>query len=361
MPSSSITTASPQILPAGQVGQRADVPWSLVGPGWLLAEWTPTAPKQSADITTANPSGTVLFLIDPLGGRYALASGTSLPNGGIVAWSGDGKRTLFQARFGGGADFELTVLDLATGSTTSFPLPPTGKFPTFTKPDGLAIFSSAGNDIPARRLGLTGDVQFTFPTSYDLSGAIRGGSYSPDGTELAFDTASAGIALVGNDGRLLRFLPIPASGLCTTLRWWSSDEILAVCGSSAEPSLWLVPSDGQAPSLLGPGHDAWRLPTGVYSSAGSCHMDTCLFSLLRLGAHGTSEPVTVPDRWRFEDVLSLGGFGNRLAIFGAPTSLTGFGNQEVGFLDWFDPRTGAVTPLLGGSVNGGSVNAALMF
>ncbi len=356
----SITTAQPHMLSAGQVGQRSDVPWSLVGPGWLLAKWAPTAAQPAADLTTANPPGTVLFLVDPLGGRYALATAASIPNGDPVAWSGDSKRALFLTRFGGGAEVELTVLDLATGSTPSFTLPATGQFPTFTRPDGKAIFSAASNDIPARRFALTGDIQFTFPASYDLTGAIRGGSYSPDGSELAFDTTTAGIALVRNDGLLLRFLPIPVPGVCTTLRWWNADEILAVCGSSAEPSLWLIPSDGRAPSRLGPGQNAWQLSTGVYSRTGSCHMDTCLFGLLRLGPNGTSEIVAVPDQWRFENVSSLGAFRNRLAVFIAPKSLTGSGGQSGGFVDWFDPLAGTVTPLLGGSVNGGSVNAALM-
>lgn len=348
------------MLPAGKVGQRSDVPWSLVGPGWLLATWAPTAEQQSADITMPNPPGTALFLVDPLGGRYALSAGVSVPDGDLVAWSGDGKRALFQVRFGGRANVELSVLDLANGSKTSFSVATTGAFPTFTKPSGLAIFTRSGDGVPARRLDLTGAVQLTFPTSYEQSGGVRGGSYSPGGTEVAFDTSGAGIALVTNDGRLLRYLPIPVSGLCTTLRWWSATKILVVCGSSAQPSLWLVPSDGQRPSLLGPGGDAWQLSTGTYSLTGRCHMDVCSFGLLQLGPDGASTPVTVPAQWTSNAIDALGGSDNRLAIFAPPITPTGIGTQ-AGYLYWFDPHTDAVTPLLGGSVNGGSVNAALSY
>lgn len=362
------TTIPPQMLPAGQVGQRSDVPWSIVGPGWLLAEWAPYAPSPA--VVLGRPSGTVLFLVDPLGGRYALASGTSVPDSDLVAWSGDAKRALFETRTAGVANVALTVLDLTSGTATHFATP-AGHAPEFTEPNGLAVLIGAGfvnNGTPtgtvsgAQRLDLSGSPQFAFPNSFPQTGSILGGIGSPDGTRLAFDaTTGAGIVLVSNDGRLLENLSIPAQGLCSTVRWWSNDQVLVQCGPSAGPSLWLVPTDGRAPNQLVPGNDAWQLLSGVYSTTGRCHMGTCNFGLLKVQPDGSSAPLPVPTEWSSNlDIGALGAFEDRLAVFAPPSSVSGFGNQAGGILEWFAPDTGTVVPLLGGSVNAGSVNAALM-
>jgi hypothetical protein len=75
----------------------AGVPWSHVGPGWLLAQYTTAAPE-------GGKTGPVtLYLISPGGARYKLASwrdNRTAPQ--LLAWSPDGKRALFQIFSGKG-------------------------------------------------------------------------------------------------------------------------------------------------------------------------------------------------------------------------------------------------------------------
>src|SRR6185503_11424482 len=50
-----------------RAAQPAGVPWSHVGPGWVLAQYTTAAPEGS------KPGPVTLYLISPGGARYKLA------------------------------------------------------------------------------------------------------------------------------------------------------------------------------------------------------------------------------------------------------------------------------------------------
>ena len=102
-----LTTGTAAIAePAGtshpvSAAHPAGVPWSHVGPGWVLAQYTTAAPE-------GGKTGPVtLYLISPGGARYQLARWPdfrSAPE--LVAWSPDGKRVLFQVFSGkGGTEF----------------------------------------------------------------------------------------------------------------------------------------------------------------------------------------------------------------------------------------------------------------
>jgi hypothetical protein len=82
--------ASATMLPAGQTGPRTAVPWPLVGPGWVLAEYS--AVVSTACTPQSSATGTItLYLIDPLGGRYTMHTqqgGCYSHYYGVVAWSG---------------------------------------------------------------------------------------------------------------------------------------------------------------------------------------------------------------------------------------------------------------------------------
>ena len=141
-------------------------PWSQVGQGWMLAAWKPDKPSgvQSPSGTAEQePAPTTLFLVDPAGGRYRMATLPAQPANSpvpedLVAWSGDGRRALLD----NGLSSEVAILDLRTGTSTEFSLGAGAKPLGFTAPDGLAILGEAGAN-PARprleRFSLTGAIQ----------------------------------------------------------------------------------------------------------------------------------------------------------------------------------------------------------
>jgi TolB protein len=278
-------------LPAGQQGSQQQVPWAQVGPGWILAEWSPTL----------DPSAAMsLFLIDPAGGRYLMDTcpadpAHSAPTS-LLAWSGDGQRALLTNY---SASATVAVLNLRTLATTQFQLQ--NSFPVgFTRPAGEAILVSVNGNGSGQskleRVSLTGQLELSYPTSSSPGNVTNGSAlYSPDGTELAVGTchvviasascaaALTGVELVSNAGQPIRFLPvIPSDSGCSPLRWWAPQELLVDCapnGTNAGQD-WLVPTSGAtpkaltasppAPSDLGDGN-AWQIPSGIHvQDAGAC-------------------------------------------------------------------------------------------
>jgi TolB protein len=367
-------------LAAGQQGSRQQVPWAQVGPGWILAEWSPT---------WNGSAGTSLFLIDPAGGRYLIDSFPANPTASaptfLAGWSGDGKRALMtgsQYATPFGANQSFAVLDLRTLATTHFEL--ANAFPVgFTRPDGDAILVNVSvNDYgqsKLERVSLTGQLELSYPTSLP-QGALYDGSalYSPDGTEVAVGTCHVvialcassvgGVELMTNAGEALRFLPVaPSIDGCRPVRWWTPEELLASCllSSSSTSQLWLVPTSGATPTALtasppAPGDlgdgDAWQLPSGTYvQDAGACGYTYAA----RLQPDGLTTPVAIPGVPSGESTIILGAQGDRLAIRNVPGAPQSCAHGPS--LMWFDPAANSVTPLLGGAANGGYAEAAVLF
>jgi hypothetical protein len=350
----SAAPASPTVLPAGRQGSAASIPWSQVGPGWLLGEWSPKLRNSSV----------TLVLVDPLGGRYVLASGRAVPAGGLVAWSGDGRRALFAG--GDGNNTLLTVVQLRSGKSNTFSIGSGSSGPVaFTEPDGRAIvvggtaFGTATPTpvyTPLRRFGLQGALEYTYPESFPQAGHVQGEFlYSPDGRELVLPT-TRGFEVVTNEGQPVRYLPMsPVAQGCQPMRWWAAGVVLASCGGL----LWLVPTSGGAPTSLtlkgSPGDggdvDAWSLPSGVYlQDLGACGY----VYLAKLGPKGHTMPVTVPGA--VGSVFVLGAYGDQLALTSQFACQAGSSS-----LFWFNPATRAVTPLLGPSANGGTAGTVILF
>lgn len=349
-------------LAAGQQGSRQQVPWAQVGPGWILAEWSPAL----------NGSATSLFLIDPAGGRYLIDtfpanSPASAPTV-LVGWSGDGQRALVTSS---AVSPTVVVLSLRTLATTQFDLTNAAAI-GFTAPDGLAILVNVTlNDrgqATLERVSLTGQVELSYQPSIFPGGAYNGSAlYSPDGTELAVGT-SAGIELMSNEGRGLRYLNVsPSVQSCRPVRWWTPEELLASClpSGSGTSQLWLVPTSGATPKALtaspsasgdlGDG-DAWQIPSGTYvQDAGACSYTYAA----KLQPDGLTAPVAIPGVPSGESTIILGALGDRLAIRNVPGSPETCAHGPA--LLWFAPATNSVTPLLGGTVNGGYALAAVLF
>jgi TolB protein len=381
------TSTTTTVAPSAAHGVDAaigDVPWWQVGPGWMLAMWSPVTghwPGESPAPGEPTPetATTTLYLVDPAGDRYAI---TTFPPPGnkagpeLVDWSGDGRHALFYAAYS--TPPTVISVDLHTGTQTTFTAD--SKNPSYTRPDGRAILlsTSYNGNVPGtlKRVDLAGNQQLTYPTDQLGAAGQFSGAYleSPDGTQLVLGTANRGnelvprtdngLVVVGNDGVVGRALPMPEGVTdCSPVRWWTSTVILASC-AAAHPSgsqLWQVPLNGAAPTALtavNTGHDgpdygdtnAWQLPSGTFlQSLGAC--GSIFLSRLTPDMHTTK--VTVPGVT--SSVLVTGATADKLVL------LAKVGCGGTTSLLTYDPVANTSTVLLGPPVNGGGVIDALLY
>jgi hypothetical protein len=314
--------------------QPAGVPWSHVGAGWVLTQYTTAAPEGGK----TGPA--TLYLISPGGARYKLASWPDFKTAPqLVAWSPDGKRALLQVFSGKGGVEQLT---LATGKLTPFVLPGGVSPVEYTTPGGLNIVAGrpAGSGTALARYSLSG--QLTHQLGYSADGAAL---YQPSGAGFVTG-AAAGLKLVSNSGTVVRKLPVPgaSANTCGPARWWNSTTVLASCApkGSAVNQLWLVPVNGARPTALTPRRsasgksgdlgdlDAWTLSSGLYlQSAGPCGV----LQIFKQARNGSISLVKVPHTQGDNRVLTAS--GSRLLVQ-APTSCIGSNS-----LLWFNPGTHA--------------------
>ena len=207
---------SPTATPAAQLAAHnveapiQDVPWSEVGPGWMLAMWneaTPTNPVRKSRPASRRPTTRrrrctwstpkAAATRSPRSKRRARTA--SCP--ALADWSGDGSRALFYRQ---GDDLTVIEVDLRTGERTSFPVK--GGYavtPRYSRPEGKAVLLLKSRDVdsPASltRVDLTGKQQLTYPV--DELGSKFNASYlsTPDGTRLVLGT-DTGLSRMGNDG-----------------------------------------------------------------------------------------------------------------------------------------------------------------
>jgi hypothetical protein len=360
---STAPAAAARLVGPGEEAAADTVPWSEVGPGWLLATWTPAPPKDGFEALATAPTN--LYLVNPAGGRYPIM--TFPPPGEaltpeLIDWSGDGTHALFsdtgpsdQANY-----FTPLLVDLGTGKQTSVDIE--GNF-RFTLPEGKALLlTNSFNDTgPAKleRYDLTGKHQLSYPVD-KLDGTFNGQYLSAaDGTRLVLGT-DAGLVLMGNDGTVGAALTIPGYTDCSPVRWWDDATVLTSCsgGSGTDhyaSQLWLVPVDGSAPTALtAPNHgttspdygdlNAWEMPAGTFvQAAGGCGV----IFLAKLNPDGTTTKLDIPHTQGSVKVIGVDGEHLILQSYN--------GCERGESLFDYDPATNTSTVLLGPSVNGGGV------
>lgn len=352
------------------------IPWSQVGPGWMLALWSPAishrpGEKRDPNEPHAEQVSITLYLVDPAGGRYPIT--TFQPGSGarLVDWSGDRAHALFYATKPGSMHDETAIsVDLRNGNHTAFPVVDGGPV-GYARPDGTAVLIGKGHypDRPSlHRFDVSGKQELTYPLGPDYHG---GALPTPDGALLVLGSTK-GLALMGNDGTPGKELPVPGIlTACSPVRWWTpATVVLANCTDTARYShtgqLWRVPVDGTTPTPLtavnsGSGRDAgfdgdlgdtdaWSLPSGTFlQSIGGCGT----MFLSRLTPDGHTTRVKVPGV--SDSVMVDGVVGDKLVLVGKAGC--GPGTSLLAY----DPAANTFTTLLGPTVNGGSVTQALVF
>src|SRR6516165_6347306 len=306
---------SPTMAAHGVEAPLGAVPWSQVGPGWMLAMWSPVpgshpGEKPSPGSPTYQTATTTLYQVDP-----------------------------------------------RSGTKTTFTVNEPFTRPRYTRPDGKAVLLTTQKGL--ERVDLAGNHQMTYPVGKDFRGYLA----TPDGTRLVVGTASD-LAVMGNDGVVGRALPIAGQKDCAPMRWWDTGSRIALanCRNSAGSQLWLVPIDGGTPTALtapnngknGPDYgdlNAWQLPAGTYlQAAGACG----LVFLAKLNGDGTTSQVSVPNV-NSATVVVIGVNGDDLDL--QAKAGCGAGQSLIDY----NPASGTSTVLLGPPVNGGGVINALPY
>jgi hypothetical protein len=336
--SASAGAAATSTASASQAQPRSAVPWSKVGPGWVLAEYGTGPAGKAAPVA--------LYLISPGGVRYTMRtwSGKGMI-ADLIAWSGDKTRALLGTT---GSGYEQ--LTLATGKLTTGTLAGKAQPMGYTTPDGLDIYgiteaNAGGEAAMVARYSPAGRLVKVLTRGVDENTAV----YGANGATLAV-SGTKGIELVSNGGGVIRSLPVPGTDTaigCQPTRWWNATTVLAQCiakGADA-PRLWLVPANGKKPTALTPqrgntGEDlgdigAWRLPSGLYTQG----LTGCgSMGIFRQAANGSVTLVNVPDTQANNEVVSA--LGARLLVH----AQTGCLNSSS--LLWFNPSTHAEQWLL---------------
>jgi hypothetical protein len=259
-------------LPAALPGDALD--WDGVGPGWSLVLYDASRAylEGAGDV---RPGPKVLYVVDPAGVRYEVAS---LPAVDAYYALADAVGTRAVILGPGATPDELAwhLVELGEGSMTpvhELSLSDRSDWEidlvrqvTLARPngDGLIVYRSDGTSEWLERRRFDGSVVaivFEQPeagTRDSLSWLQSG-----DGEQVVVGH-DGGMTLVSGDGSTLRDLGAPDDHRCVPVRWWDAGTVLAACyGSEATAPLddygyphlyygriWLVGIDGGAGTPL---------------------------------------------------------------------------------------------------------------
>jgi hypothetical protein len=344
-------TGSARVLGAGQTGNRAQVPWRLVGPGWSMALFSASTAAEGIKPTSGPET---LYLVDPAGGRYKMISWRARSpqtKWYLQAWSGDLRRAMFVPEGSLNNPYvrqQVFQLQLRTGKISRFTLPLRVSALSYSRPDGLNILTEKGfpgstNKVTLQRYDLTGKLAATLATVQ----AYGTPAYRPDGAELAA-SGPHGLVLISNGGGVIRQLRVEGGReSCTAVRWWTDTKILASCIRRGQYgyNMWIVPASGAAATVLTPAHktfsfdegdfNAWKLSSGLYVDGyGAC----ATLVIGKYPVHGPEQMVTVP------------GAASSLIVTATRSQLQveRINGCEPGVsLVWFNPATRKLTVAIG--------------
>ena len=372
------------MLAAGLTGRRSAIPWSLVGPGWALAEFSTAQPNAAGEASGTGGHRFTTYLVDPDGGKYKIATSAGGPEPELTAWSGNGLTALFAV--GNGApvgDGSYLLLNVKAGQFTQLPLP-AGVVPTgFARPLGLAILAvkQGPAEFHLQRYTLTGQLQASLASLPRQAGETLPATgcstacalSSPDGLTDVWGILGDGMQLLSNAGGKPQGLRVKDSGhalSCMPVTWWNDTAVLANCTAAGSPvlqQLWLVPDNGSAPTALtqpvpdtqGGISGAWLAGQTTYVATATSRVCPAAPSgpggedILPLN-QGTSAAITVPGSTQnFSTIVATQ--GKRLLV------LTQTECPGTSSLLWFNPSTGQSQTVISAPGNEVGVIAAVPF
>ena len=371
----------PHMLAAGRTGSRSAIPWSLVGRGWALAEFSTAAPNSAGEASGGGSYTT--YLVDPEGGKYEIAASSGGTEPDLMAWSGNAQTALLGTASGAAGSYQL--LNVQTGQLAPLPLP-AGVVPVgFTRPLGTAILAVREGPVEfhLQRYDLNGQLETTLAwlprkagESLGWNGCASGTACaisSPDGLSDVWGVAGREMQVLSNAGGKVTRLPVKDSGhppSCIPLSWWNETTILADCAATGAPDgerLWLVPEDRQEPAALtavvsaaqGGIRGAWLTGQTTYvawETARQCPSAPSGpggLDIVPLG-QGTNAAITIPrSTGNYSTIVAT--LGKRLLVL-AQTQCPGTSS-----LLWFNPSTGHSEMAISAPSNEVGVIAAVPF
>lgn len=333
----------------GQDEPRSAVPWGQVGHGWALAQDQAT----STNPAKSSAGKVILYLVDPLGGRYTLSSSAAnaknpLVDGELMDWSGDGRRALFLEISNSSTPFGPTYqLDLRTGKFSKVLVAKKVEVLGYTRPRGSQLLAwtwdgalPSGNGT-LELVNLNGAVVRRLWHGWFQAHPIS----SPDGKIIAMPSGD-GVHLLSSTGAKVRLLA--PHFLCAPLRWWNKTTILATCatyGGSDSQNTWLLPVSGAKPVALTPerpstgpdqsDYNLVKLTSGSYAEAlgASCGNHV----VVRLEPGGKVKVLKIPGA---SDPYIVAATASKLLL---QVSSGGCLSPFPSTLAWFNPGTGKET------------------
>lgn len=353
-PPSTTVPATP-MLPLGKEAGADEVPWNQLGQGWLLA------------YVMSNTPGTDgrLYLLNPVGGRYALAMSPSAP----VAWSPDGQRALFETAKTGTDEMVVTERELRTDKVLhrfTYTVKNSGAL-TYTRPVGRAVVIGSDYVSGYVKYGLDGSVQAHYPNSTPALGRFNSGPiYTPDGLHL-FIGAQKGIAYLGNGGEVAREIAAPSGYQdCAPHHMIDASSVTLSCFRTANGSISDVfeysVATGSMKQITTTRVDGQH-GLGFIDEFGSAH-GTLLATaqgcggetVSTLNADGTGTPLDIPRPAGITSRLALVAIDQNAVLMLAQGCS---GTEAV--LVRYDLATHTSAVVLGGTVTGGSAQFAWTF
>ncbi|HEX8081378.1 MAG TPA: hypothetical protein VF557_14300 [Jatrophihabitans sp.] len=340
---------------AGRVGNRTEVPWNRVGPGWtLVQDTTHTTRDQQGYPHLRSDTPERLLLIDPSGVKY-LISTVDPQRWLLTGWSERTDRALFEPQGETNqSSTSVLVVDLRTGTNRTVTAPGVFFSARFSGPDDqsilfedqqtLAVYSLAGR-LQARFSGSGRDL---FPATVS----------SRDGTQIIVGS-KAGLAVRdARTGQLVRTLAPPIGfGACDNLVWQPHGELVAACrpvkpaASSLDLARLFMFSRGDTltpartdPRLV-PGTTNLGLRQGYLAIQQRSYplVSRADATAVRVGADGRQEPVPIPAAFDGANwIADRGDAGmDTVALVRAKSDAEGYRDA----LASWNPFTGKVTEL----------------